>query len=451
MFAFHIITLLVCFITSLVKSSPISSSSSPIEGSQFEIIPELDFFVESQFNEYEVGLYYDVMDIFNNYNSEDLIYKRDNSTNDGGMQLDNDALSNTITTIIRSVNDSGVIWALLDAIADHPSRIDYISNLTSTLLEGRNITIDVGDLLSGEPDPIWQKNVNLTAIMNAIQESGLVDSFLDGFLLDTVFRPRLVDIIDRVVWSQRDALLYIFNVLLVKRGFIDEEDVKDILKRADSANNGTLNTFLTNSIATVLGSGIFGQVAGDLLNALNDTEVAVYVVKRFLSNDAYLNMTARLFNSLTSAGAIHISFESLNVTNVLNDALSDPTRISLIVGSLLSGDSSLITNYFGRYSGAIQDILAQLEAKGLFARLNSYIWGNPSATTSITLAPSATSNANRNAITTTTTSSSSLTTRVADANSNQSKSNNAGSLQSNYKLQALVLIPFGFLSMLFII
>ncbi|KAI5953716.1 hypothetical protein KGF54_003088 [Candida jiufengensis] len=449
MFINHIIALIFCFLTTFIKSSPITS---PIEGSDFEIIPELDYFVETQFDEYEINNYYSLIDIFNG--DEEMIYKRANNT--GGLQLDNDQLSRTINTILLSVNSSGVIWSLLDAVANYPSRIDYIGNLTSTLLKGRNITIDVGELLSGDTtNAVWARSVNLTAALDAVVASGLVDSLLDGLLLDQAFRPRLVDIVDRVVWSQRDTLLYIFGSLLQKRGFLEEDEIVNILKRADVATNGTLNTFVTNIIATVLGSGIFGQVAGDLLNSLNDTGIAVYVVKRFLSNDAYLNMTARLATDLMSAGAIHISFESLNITNVLNNALSDPTKITLIVGSLLSGDSSLITNYFGRYSGAIQDILARLESKGLFAELNSYIWGSPSATTSITLAPSATSNANRNSAATTTggssTGSVSVSTRVADANSNQSKSSSANKIDTNYKIQALVLIPTAILSMLLII
>lgn len=379
----HIITTVFCLLTTLVYSKPIASSY----GRTFQIRDEIDHFVENELDNYEVGLYYDLMDLLTD---QDILSKRADSNNQGEYY-------DSITMVIESLNSSGLLWTLLDALADHPDRIDFVGNLTEQFLKGRNITINVGDLLAGDGNSVMQENVNLTAIIDAVQQSGLVTSLLDGILLDKDFRPALVNLINRVVMSQKDVLYYIFDVVLSsKRDSLAEDDILEILKRADNSYSGTLETFLTNAAATVLGSTQFGQFAGSLLNALNDTGFAVYVVQRFISTESYINMTATLIDDVMNSGAIHIDFSSLNITLLVSEALADPTKITLLIGGLLSGDSSTLVSTFGKYSSAVQQILVDLEAKGLFANLNSYIFGDPSATTSITLAPGASSAANTN-------------------------------------------------------
>ena len=118
------------------------------------------------------------------------------------------------------------------------------------------------------------------------------------------------------------------------------------------------------------------------MNSLNDTGFAVYFVKRFLSDDAYLNMTAALADSLMSSGTINIDLSGVNVTSLVDTVLGDPSTIVGAVGSLLSGNSSALSGTLGKYSGAIQSLIGDIEATGLFARLNSYIFGNSSSSSS---------------------------------------------------------------------
>lgn len=495
MYLTNIFITLFCLFTSLVHCIP----TSPIpQGEELSIREEMDQLVESHWDANDASLYYDLIEMFSD---EDSLHKRED---------DDDNLQNTINYVLEKLNSSGIIWELLDAIADHPERIEYLGNLTSSLLGGMNITIDVGAILSGDSAlSSLTQFINITAIYNAVMDSGLVTSLADGLLLDADFRPRLADIVSRVVWSQRDVLLYIFGSVFQKRGYlfkraeVDNQDISvwlSLLKAAEgevsgsataattsaSANpssfsidtnvlssilnlnsqiaqtqsststsqratssasratssasrstnsalvssassalsalasasttrsaspnsnttsssrsvatttssrstsvssseySGSLGGFVENAAGAVLGSNLVGTVATDVLNALNDTGFAVYFVKRFLSDDAYVNMTAALANDLLSAGTINIDLSGVNVTSLVDQVLGDPSTLIGTVSTLLSGNASALSGTLGKYSGAIQSLIGDIEATGLFARLNSYIFGDSSSSTSAT-------------------------------------------------------------------
>ncbi|KAI3403666.1 hypothetical protein KGF56_003484 [Candida oxycetoniae] len=442
----HIITTLVCLLCSLAYSKTLPTPY----GELYHLKDEIDHFVETHFDDHEVGLYYDMLELFSE-DGEVFSFEKREENDDDGQYYD------VIVSVLNSLNSSGIIWTLLDAVADHPDRVNYIANLTSSLLKGRNITINVADIILSGSNPIIQQNVNLSAISAAIQESGLVTSLMDGILLDENFRPKLVDLIYNVVLSQKNVLLYIFAGVLQKRDSMLYDDlITEILKRADDAASndefaGTMQSFLTNGLATILGSQAFGQFTGSLLNALNDTGFAVYFIKRFISTDSYMNMTSKLISAVTSSGAIHISFSGLNISELVTSAIEDPTIITKLIGSLLGGDPNSLIGFFGKYSGAIQQILRDLEKKGLFAELNSYIFGDESATTSITLAPGATSNANRVIASTTLAQStrSSSTSAKSTGTTSKDQQNDASSLLSSMTIlrsifytQIVVVIAF---------
>lgn len=511
MYLTNIFITLFCLVTSLVHCIP----TSPIpQGAELSIREELDQLVESNWDSNDASLYYDLIDMFND---EDLLHKRED---------DDDNLQNTINYVLEKLNSSGIIWELLDALADHPERVEYLANLTSSLLGGMNITINVGDILSGDSAlSSLTQFINVTAIVDAVMDSGLVTSLADGLLLDSSFRPRLADIINRVVWSQRDVLLYIFGSVfqkrdhLFRRAEVDDQDISvwlSLLRAAEgevsgsatttssatanpssftidpnvlssilnlnsqvaqtqssssstqratssatratssasrstnsalvasassalsalaspsttrsassnssatsfssravatttssrstsvssSEYSGSLGEFVENAAGTVLGSNIVGTVATDVLNALNDTGFAVYFVKRFLSDDAYVNMTAALANSLLSSGTISIDLSDVNITSLVDQVLGDPSTIIGAVSGLLSGNSSALSGTLGKYSGAIQSLIGDIEATGLFARLNNYIFGDSSSSSSAapTSARSTSSSARREVI-----------------------------------------------------
>ena len=396
-FLFTFIFLLIPLVYSLPAASPKS-------GTDFDFNQEIETFVEQAFNQDDpsqaaaaASFEEFLVNVFN-YDQADgqvdgqvlkVFEKRDANTEE------------TIEGILKAVNNSGVIWTLLDSVADDPSRIEYIGNLTSSFLKNYNITLNIADLLLESSS--LTENLNITGLLSAVENSGLITSLLDGILLDENFRPRLVDLIDRLVLSQKNVLLYIFAGVLSKRDLMaDGELVNVLLKRAtsnDDSYSGSLGSFLNNAASTVLSSSLVSNAAADVLNALNDTGFLVYATKRFLSSDSYINMTVALVNDIVSSSSVTIDTSGLNITELISGTLGNPKEIAALVGSLLSGDSSQtsqLSNYLGRYSGALSQILQDLEKKGLFAELNSYIFGDSTTKASATATATATATSSAN-------------------------------------------------------
>ncbi|KAG8204535.1 PGA45, partial [Candida africana] len=396
-FLFTFIFLLIPLVYSLPAASPKS-------GTDFDFNQEIETFVEQAFNqddpsqaaaaasfeEFLVNVFnYDQADGQVDGQVSKVFEKRDANT------------EQTIEGILKAVNNSGVIWTLLDSVADDPSRIEYIGNLTSSFLKNYNITLNIADLLLESSS--LTENLNITGLLSTVENSGLITSLLDGILLDENFRPRLVDLIDRLVLSQKNVLLYIFAGVLSKRDLMaDGELVNVLLKRAtsnDDSYSGSLGSFLNNAASTVLSSSLVSNAAADVLNALNDTGFLVYATKRFLSSDSYINMTVALVNDIVSSSSVTIDTSGLNITELISGTLGNPKEIAALVGSLLSGDSSQtsqLSNYLGRYSGALSQILQDLEKKGLFAELNSYIFGDSTTKASATATATATATSSAN-------------------------------------------------------
>ena len=109
MYLTNIFITLFCLFTSLVHCIP----TSPIpQGEELSIREEMDQLVESHWDANDASLYYDLIEMFSD---EDSLHKRED---------DDDNLQNTINYVLEKLNSSGIIWELLDAIADHPERIE---------------------------------------------------------------------------------------------------------------------------------------------------------------------------------------------------------------------------------------------------------------------------------------------------------------------------------------
>ena len=289
----------------------------------------------------------------------------------------------TIAAIIKFINKTDIIFTALDLLADHPNRIEYVANLTSSLIE------DAGSFSLGSLGLNTTKIidlVNVSAIINDVIDSGLIQSILDGILLDPSYTPVLVNITYNVIESSKFLLYYLFDDILAKRD-VTASDIHELIRRANS--DGSLGEFISNAIAAVLSSKLVGGIAYDTLNALNDTGVAVYVVKRFIATPKYLNMTVTLVEDIWNTGVINVTsiYSSLNFSSLLEEGEkvlnSDfvTNTVNEIVNAVLSGDMSSILSSLGKYASAVGRIITGLEDKGLFADLNSLIF--PSSTLNV--------------------------------------------------------------------
>lgn len=280
----------------------------------------------------------------------------------------------TIETLLEYVNKSGIIFDLLDQIADYPERVDAIGNLTKGL-KGKLPAVNLSNIEAPNLGGLTNNN----SLVDVILKSGLVESLADALLLDDKFRPVLVNLIYRVVDSNKDIILYLVDVVLAKRDMDSGE-----LRARDDDYSGSLSEFANNILGSVVNSKLFTDTFTDVVNALNDTGIAVYVVQRFLSNDAYINMTAKLAEDFIQSGAINIT-GSLNITKIVGGVLGDPSALGKLAAGALSGNVDL-KGIFGKYAPGVKAIISGLEKKGLFEELNDYIFPSssqaPRATTS---------------------------------------------------------------------
>lgn len=268
-----------------------------------------------------------------------------------------------IANLLLAVNDSGIIFDLLDSIAASPQQIEGLANYTALLLGG----LSGGGGGSGG----LASSLNITRILGLVQDLGLLTSLADQTLLDRKFQPVLAHIIERVVRANEDVLLYLVTEYL--------QPASDKQKRATTDNS--LATFASNLLGLVLNSQAFTSSLADTLNALNDTNVLVYVVKRFLLTERYINMTGLLVNQVLALGAVSVLAVTLllNVLALLEDSLSDPAALVTVVTNVLSGNYSGLSDGLGKYQGAFSNIVAIMEDDGLFVELNDLIFPSSSA------------------------------------------------------------------------
>lgn len=365
--------------------------ASPVDESEFD----LGTYFEDLLEERGLQEYFD--DVYEDMYENEGLHKRDEKT---------------IEQVLLLVNKSGIIWEALDAVAGHPKRIQFLANQTAKLLSSNTIDLSkITKLSSG---------MNTTALLEVIKESGLLTSVLDGILLDDDYRPVLTDLIERIVRPNIGIISFLIHDVFQKRS---------LEKRADYS--GTLETFLKNILSTVLSSKIFLNTVSDVVNALNDTGVAVYVVKRFIADESYQNMTADLIKDVYATGAIKIS-GSLNITALVGTAVSNPKAITNLLGKVLSGDLNLGSS-LGKYTGAIKKIIKDLENNGLFDELNNEIFPSSSATSSSTKAASSTKK--KELVVTQTSSSSKKAATISMYGNNKENSPSSSSNSGAFSLQ----------------
>ena len=275
--------------------------------------------------------------------------------------------TSTVEYILELLNSSDLLFDILDQIAYNPSRILKLANSTSKLLGG----LDLGSITNLTKNFDVHLDLNASAIYNEVMDSGVVNSLLDGILLDTSYRPVLAGIVSRLLEGNKNLVNY-----MIRNVFKSLKRDQILSKRQ---NSGTLETFVGNVISTVLSSLLVSNVASDVLVALNETQFLTTTVKRFLANEGYQNMTAQLVLDMLNSGDITFNSRMINITSLADKALSKPQVLVTLVSNLLSGKISLPA--LGKYNSAVSAILKEVENEGVFADLNQYVFSETHSVT----------------------------------------------------------------------
>lgn len=269
----------------------------------------------------------------------------------------------TISSLLNALNRSQIIFSALDLVAYSPKRIAFVANSTSKLVGDVNITaLTLSNL---------KLDLNYTRIYDGLIESGVVSSLLRGILLDESYRPVLVKLINRLLEGNKNLFNYVVKNLF-KKSKRDE-----IFSKRDY--KGTLESFVAGILSAALNSDFVGGIALDTLTALNETQFLTYTVKEFIANEGYQNMTAQLVLDMVNSGNIKINTNAVNITSILNKALSKPAVVLSIVSNVLSGNLQLPA--LGEYASAVKAILLDVQSSGTFADLNQYVFSESHAVT----------------------------------------------------------------------
>lgn len=287
-----------------------------------------------------------------------------------GGELKKRDLESSIESVLNLVNRTGIIWDALDYVIDNPDSVGNVLNLTSGLLGGGN---DDDDESSSSNSTFLLnfvfgivQEVNLTSLANSVIDSGLLQSLLDGLLLEDKYRERILDIIYQIVESNMDSITDVAHDLLAPANHQKRDD-------------DSLIEFAGNVVGGFLGSSLFYNGLDDVMSALNDSGIVVYIAQRFISTPKYVNYTGGLIqNALENSDFNILSLlGSIDIEQLLSRALKDTSAITSAVGSILEGAGASTEQARGvisRYVPAVRSIIEDLEDKGLFTDLNDNIF-----------------------------------------------------------------------------
>ncbi|CUM46542.1 uncharacterized protein AC631_03774 [Debaryomyces fabryi] len=272
--------------------------------------------------------------------------------------------------ILLKVNESGIIMDVLNEIAGSKAEQNTLVNMTTDMIKNGG----------GSFDGI-QIEFNKTNILNAVKSSGIINSTLDGLLLNDQNREILADrtghvlskyayvskILADIGNGQEPTVEYIANTVKhyktknPKYQYMNEGKQIILGARADDYS-GSAQTFLNNLINTVVSSDLVSGSAEDFLIALNRTGIAVSIAMQVVETPKITEMGTYIIGQLYANGVFdnldtNKYFQEAKKKNILSDSLqkvlTDPT-----------------------YSPALAKIFKQMEDNGVFVDIQKNLYGH---------------------------------------------------------------------------
>lgn len=298
---------------------------------------------------------------------------------------------NSIVSLLQSVEQSGLIPDIVLDITSSQTKMDNLANYTvgllSTIMNG-----NTSSLLSG-----INIDLNTTEILNAVLNSGLLQSTAGGLILNNENNAKLADLVGEILGSPDNVWIgwllvglgngedltvpFIANLVVnttskantnstnqskikstvggnnhnnqVEDVIIDKDSITDkdfndysgslnefldnlAVKRDDSDNQyaGSLNQFISNVGNSVAQSSLIQASAGDILTALNQSNILVPTIMKITENQNLGTLVKTLVSRIYASGLINdlpldTYYEYAKKENILSDALqyilTDPT------------------------------------------------------------------------------------------------------------------------------
>lgn len=281
---------------------------------------------------------------------------RDNYSKDASIfkRTDNEPYE-----LLLMMNESGVHWDILNMLANNPRVRKLIVNVTGGLIKG-----------TGAPgkgtDVIFQR-LNLTELGYHFWDSGLAISIMDGLLLDKCYRPTLAHLIESIALTYKEDIYRLVHNSNHRR-----------LRKRDQTTS--LSQLILASVLPLTSSNRAIDMK-ELCIALNETQMGVYTVKKFLADERYKNLTVALINDFVDIGALDSNLKSIDMSESIPSIMPNPSKSIMLWINRgirnLSGSPTLISDlkkFSDKYSGAIKDMVQIMENDGFFNELNNHIF-----------------------------------------------------------------------------
>ncbi|CCE83734.1 Piso0_004320 [Millerozyma farinosa CBS 7064] len=285
------------------------------------------------------------------------IEKRDNSRVD------------QLTSILQTVNRSGVIFDILHEIAGSRVEQDNLINATTTLL-------NTGSAMFGS----YNISLNTSNILNKVMSSGLIQSVADGLLLNEKNRVALTVNVGEILRTNAGM-----TQLLIDLGhghdltvdFVADrllntktknpkyqhlnEGKQTVLQKRDGNYSGSADKFFNNLIQTILQSNLVSESTDDILQALNNSGIIVPIVLRTLNDTAIANMGKYMLTQLYYDGA----FDGLDLNKYFKQVKENH--------ALTNGVEYILTD--PTYSPALAAVFKQMDDAGVYRDVQTNIYG----------------------------------------------------------------------------
>ncbi|EAZ63400.2 hypothetical protein PICST_37565 [Scheffersomyces stipitis CBS 6054] len=292
-------------------------------------------------------------------------------------RADENATVDTIANILVEVNKSGVIFQVLDEIANSPQQIDNLANIILNLTSSVSNLDSLGLSFTG----IDLSGLNITEIIDQLLDSGLVWQTLDEIFKQEFWRNRIAASVGNLLGSPDNVYI---PKILVDLGAGQKLTVEYLAKvvntksKASNANSnskyvvfgerdeggqyaGSLNTFVSNVVNQIIGSSALGSGLDVIFAALKKADIVTPIVVNFLEDKAVGQMVYTLVGDLYRGGL----FDNLDLDYYYSKLKKDGT-LSMLIQVALTDET---------YSPGLALILKQMEDSGVFAQIRANLYG----------------------------------------------------------------------------
>lgn len=282
-----------------------------------------------------------------------------------------------LESLLTTVNQSGLIFTLLDQVANDSATLNLVAQTVGGIISGNT---SANSLLSG-----LNITLNVSSILEAALQSGLIGSTLAGLLLDEDNRNLITDFLGlflaRNTWAGQllinlgngdplsiENIIFLIKTVRSKAGNAQANGVRNVVidahNKRDDEFAGSANTFFSNAINAVISSQLLGTSVTTIFQALNNTGILVPIIVQATKDPNTLKLAQTFAIDLYQTGAL--TDKNLPLNPIFQGLKKDNT--------LSNSVQTALTHPI--FSPALAAIFQRLENSGVYQQVQRNIHGD---------------------------------------------------------------------------